>query len=81
MTAPVQTKVHMAASYQTGDPDEKMVVVTSKVCVTCGGIIDPIVGKVHEGTTIRWDVWTGAWEHRSRPKVEHPAVPWLPKED
>lgn len=67
---------HMAADYQTGDPDEAKVEILSTICAVCGAIIDPLVGKVHEGTTIRWDVWTGAYEHRNRPAEPHAPEPW-----
>jgi hypothetical protein len=67
-------KAHLAASYQTGDPAEDMVEVESVRCVDCNGWLDPVIGKVHQGTMMRWDIWVeGSYEHRTQP--EHPHIP------
>lgn len=66
-------KAHLSSSYTIGDAAEDMIDLPSQTCV-CGGMLDPLLGKVQEGTTIRWDVWIeGNYEHRERP--EHPHVP------
>lgn len=46
-------------------------------CVTCGGTIVPLLGKVREGTTVDWTVWIkGNYEHVGRYKgLAHPALP------
>lgn len=69
---------HLAAHNTIGQTAETREEILSTVCATCGGIIDPLLGKVHEGTTVRWDVWIkGNYEHRNRPTGgPHPAIPW-----
>lgn len=70
-------RAHLAARYQTGDPDTALVDLDSMVC-ECGGVIDPILGKVHEGTKLLWDVWAGAYEHRVCPSYPHAPQPVAP---
>lgn len=43
------------------------------VCELCGGMLDPILGRIRYGTTIDWAAWIeGNYEHRDRPSPESP---------
>jgi hypothetical protein len=69
------TTAHLAANYQLGQPAGDMIEVPTVVC-ECGIALDPVLGKVHQGTTVLWNVWiSGNYEHRTRPATPHAPRP------
>lgn len=64
-------KAYLAANYTIGAAAENMVEIPDRTCV-CGGRVVPLLGKVQEGTTIRWDIWIeGNYEHFDKPNYPH----------
>lgn len=70
-------KAHRAATFAIGDPESEMIEIPPAWCTICRGVLDPILGKVMQGTTIAWDVWIeGNYEHRFGPQ-NHVPIPEL----
>lgn len=75
-------KAYLAADYEIGAPADSMTEIPQARCAVCGLELDPVCGKVLEGTMLRYDVWIrDNYEHRSEPEFAHIPVPEFLSED